>query len=86
MLAVSETVVASLVVGLIALRYGTLHLTVSACIAPFLLLRTTKSTEVGLMLAEKFAAIPEALLDSIDTDNISYRYPQPNPSSRCVTR
>jgi hypothetical protein len=34
--------------GWIAFRFGTLHLTVAACVAPFLLLRTERSTQLAL--------------------------------------
>jgi hypothetical protein len=50
--AVAETLLAVSLYVVIALRFGTLHLTISACIAPFLLLRTDRSTELGIILAK----------------------------------
>lgn len=47
-LAILETIGAMAVYGWIAFRVGTLHLTVAACIAPFLLLRTDRSTALAL--------------------------------------
>ena len=47
-LALVETLAAATVSGYIALRYGTLYLVVSACIAPLLLLRTPASQKLGL--------------------------------------
>ncbi len=46
-LALVETLIAVLVYVWIAIEYGTLHITISACIAPFLLLRTPESTALG---------------------------------------
>ena len=50
-LALVETLVASSIYAFIALRYGTLHLTLSACLAPLLLLRTPESQRLGLTYA-----------------------------------
>ncbi len=49
-LALVETLIAVLVYVWIAIEYGTLHITISACIAPFLLLRTPDSTALGLKI------------------------------------
>lgn len=49
-LAIVETIAASVVYGWIAWRFGTLHLTISACVAPFLLLRTPRSVSLALSL------------------------------------
>jgi TIR domain len=47
-LAVTETIIASAAYIWVAWRFGTLHLTVCACVAPFLLLRTEASVSRGL--------------------------------------
>ncbi|MBT3013547.1 MAG: hypothetical protein KUF77_18615 [Candidatus Thiodiazotropha sp. (ex Lucina aurantia)] len=54
-LAIIETLLAVSVSLFVAVTYETLiHIAIGACIAPFLLLRTTKSTEQGLKLFEEF--------------------------------
>ncbi len=50
LLAICETILIVTVYAYIALRFGTLHLTISACIAPFLLLRTDQSTSLGMTI------------------------------------
>lgn len=47
-LAILETIIAIAIYTFIAVRYGTLHLALSACIAPLLLLRTEDSTKLGI--------------------------------------
>jgi hypothetical protein len=47
-LAILETIAASAVYAWIAWRSGTLHLTISACVAPFLLMRTDRSESRAL--------------------------------------
>lgn len=47
-LAIVETLAAVAIYAWIAVEFGTLHLTISCCIAPFLLLRTPESTKRGL--------------------------------------
>ena len=51
MLAIAETLIAAAVFLWIAATWGTQHLTISACIAPLLLLRTPKSQSLGLQMA-----------------------------------
>ena len=46
-LAVVETLCAMAPYAWIAWEYGTLHLTIAACVAPFLLLRTEESTRLA---------------------------------------
>lgn len=47
-LAIVETIAASAIYAWIVWRFGTLHLAVSACVAPFLLLRTSRSVSLAL--------------------------------------
>jgi hypothetical protein len=47
-LAIAETILAMVLYGWIAWRWGTLHLTIASCVTPFLLLRTAASTELGV--------------------------------------
>lgn len=47
-LAIVETIAASAMYAWIAWRFGTLHLAISACAAPFLLLRTQRSVSLAL--------------------------------------
>jgi hypothetical protein len=47
-LGIVETILAMTVYGWIALRQGTLHLTIAACVVPILLLRTPESTTLGI--------------------------------------
>jgi hypothetical protein len=49
-LAIAETIAATAVYAWIAWRFGTLHLTISACVAPFLLLRTPNSVSLALKM------------------------------------
>ena len=65
-MAISETLIAIIVVAYIALHYGTLHLTISASIAPFLLLRTDRSTQLGMSFARKTTGILDNGLDRIE--------------------
>lgn len=51
-LAMAETVTASAAYVWIAWRFGTLHLTISACVAPLLLLRTSRSVSLALKWAD----------------------------------
>ena len=46
-LAIIETLGAMAAYAWIAWEYGTLHLTIAACVAPFLLLRTEESTRLA---------------------------------------
>ena len=46
-LAIVETLGAMAVYAWVAWNYGTLHLTIAACVAPFLLLRTQESTRLA---------------------------------------
>ena len=53
-LALLETLAAMALYAYIAFRYGTFHLTVAACIAPFLLLRTDESVRFALHHSKSF--------------------------------
>ncbi|MCA3168059.1 MAG: hypothetical protein ING22_05830 [Burkholderiales bacterium] len=53
-LALFETVAAMALYAYIAFRHGTFHLTVAACIAPFLLLRTDESVRFALHHSKSF--------------------------------
>lgn len=64
-LAVLETLVAIGIYAYIAFNFGTLHLTVSAMIAPLLLLRTERSTEIGLQLMERVRRTSVAVCDKL---------------------
>src|SRR5438270_142758 len=54
LLAIVETTCAMSVYAWIALKRGTTHLTIAACVAPFLLLRTDDSTKMGLKLTRSY--------------------------------
>jgi hypothetical protein len=55
-LAIVETLAAMATYSWIAWRFGTLHLTLAACVVPFLLLRTEYSTALGLQYYEKLSS------------------------------
>jgi hypothetical protein len=52
-LAMVETTLAMVTYGWVAVKWGTLHLTLAACVAPLLLLRTPDSVAKGLDLFER---------------------------------
>jgi hypothetical protein len=65
-LALAETVAAMSVYAFVAIRWGTLHLTVSACAAPLLLLRTRRSVDLGRSILVRIGAIPALLTRFLD--------------------
>ncbi len=60
-LALIETIAAMIAYSVIALRYGTTHLVIAACVAPLLLLRTDRSTQLALRWARSVVARGTAL-------------------------
>jgi hypothetical protein len=58
-LAIFETLGAVATYSWVAMRYGTLHLTIAACVAPVLLLRTRESIRRGLRYAERYFREPQ---------------------------
>ncbi|MDF1789589.1 MAG: hypothetical protein P1U82_27250 [Verrucomicrobiales bacterium] len=71
-LAIVETVVASTATAYLALRFGTLHLTISALIAPFLLLRTPQSTLLGLDIAADLQFNTSFIMDVTEGDRLAH--------------
>ncbi len=67
-LAVVETLFATGMYAWMAWAYGTTHLLVSACVTPFLLLRTPRSTARGLKMADALSAWFSGRLDLADSE------------------
>jgi hypothetical protein len=66
-LALCETIAASGIYAWIASRFGMLHLTISACVAPFLLMRTQRSAQLAL---KWYDGIASSFVDQLKLSNI----------------
>ncbi len=70
-LAIAETIAASAVCAWIAWRFGTFHLTVSACVAPLLLLRTPRSVSLALRSFHSwFSPEPVSPAEKMSSDEV----------------
>lgn len=65
-LAIAEAIAATTVYAWIAWRFGTLHLTISACVAPFLLLRTPDSVSLALNMFPWSSTLAHEFFDLVD--------------------